>query len=34
VIGQADLIFGIELNDYYGAVHGFSVSSPLASATH
>jgi acetolactate synthase-1/2/3 large subunit len=24
VIGQADLIFGIELNDYYGAVHGFS----------
>jgi acetolactate synthase I/II/III large subunit len=24
VIGQADVIFGIELNDYYGAVHGFS----------
>jgi acetolactate synthase I/II/III large subunit len=24
IIGQADLIFGIELNDYYGAVHGFS----------
>ena len=34
VIGQADLIFGIELNDYYGAVHGFSVSAPQALATH